>query len=222
MEIKEDVQEIVTPPSDDTVVEPPKSGGDDKDKNFAELRKQLDKANADKAELQRQLAEKRSLDGGEEEEPDEKKTVEQIVFERDQKDAVREWNKKNNVPSDVWEKVKGKVALTGSETKGEILDKIEEAYQALPEVRQAREAKIAKEAREKAMRDFSDDELDLGGGGDVDLGGDTAPRFTTKESAILKMANVTADERKKIDKNANPNEWSTGPNPTRKFFARGG
>jgi hypothetical protein len=54
------------------------------------------------------------------------------------------------------------------------------------------------------MREFQDDELDLGGGGDVDLGGGSEPRFTTKENKWLDGFGVKKEERKKIDKAGNP------------------
>ena len=218
-----DVPEIVPPADEKKPVEGGDSEGDDKNKNFAELRKQLDNERAEKAALLERIKQKeegeRNLGGDAPDDGKNKDTdVVKVIFERDKRDAVKEWGKTHPIAADVWAQVKTKVFLSGNETRSEILEKIDEAYQSLPTVRTEREKRIADEARRKAMSEFNDDELDLGGGGDINLGDGAMPRFTQKEKKILDAMGVTADERKNINKDANPNEWQNGKSPVRKFF----
>jgi hypothetical protein len=220
---KKDVQEIVSPAEEKKPVEGDNSEGDDKNKNFAELRKQLENERAEKATLLEKLKQQeegeRNLGGDASDDGKHKETdVVKVIFERDKRDAVKEWGKTHSVAADVWAQVKTKVSLKGDETRSEIIEKIDEAYQSLPSVRVEREKKIADEARRKAMSEFNDDELDLGSGGDINLGDGAVPRFTPKEKKILDAMGVTADERKNINKDANPNEWQNGKSPVRKFF----
>lgn len=222
---KKDVQDIVPPAEGQKPVEGGSPEGDDKNKNFAELRKQLETERAEKAALLERLKAQdegeRALGGDDPDAGKHKETdVEKVIFERDKRDAVKEWGKTHPVAADVWAQVKTKVSLKGNETRSEILEKIDEAYQSLPTVRTAREKQIADEARRKAMTEFQDDELDMGGGGDINLGDGAMPRFTQKEKKILDAMGVPAEDRKSIDKDANPNEWKTGTSPTRKFFAK--
>lgn len=230
MDIKkdgEDVQEVVTPTKPEGDVDPKDGEGDDKTKNFTELRKQLDEEKRKNAVLLKEKEDraeaKRSLGADEDEdEGDKKPTVEQVVFNRDKKEAVIEWSKTHKgVTPEVWNEIKEKITLKGDETKSEILEKIDQVHDSLPAVRTEREKKIADEARNKAMREFNDDELDLGSGGDIDLGGGTAPQFSPKEKKFLDSFGVSAAERKNIDRNANPNKWTPGKMPTRKFFQPG-
>lgn len=218
----EDVKEIVTPTEDEKVVEPSDSKGDDKAKNFAELRRKLEATEAEKAELARKLAEKeennRSL--GDDEEKDKKPdpTI-KVLFERDLKEATRQWNKANKATAEEWAVIKSKVSLRGDETMSEISDKIDEAYHSLPSVREKREKEIALKARKEAMREFSDDELDSGGaGGDVDLGGGTPTRLNDKTKKWARGLGLTPEEMKDIDEDSDPSDWKIGPSPTRKFF----
>lgn len=220
---KKDVQEIVPPAEEGKGVETKPTDSDDKNKNFAELRKQLETERAEKVALLERLKAQeegeRNLGGEDPDAGKHKETdVEKVIFERDKRDAVKEWGKTHPVAADVWAQVKTKVALKGNETRSEILEKIDEAYQSLPTVRTDREKKIADEARRKAMMEFQDDELDMGGGGDINLGDGAMPRFTPKEKKILDAMGVPAEDRKGIDKDANPNEWKTGKSPVRKFF----
>ncbi len=218
-----DSKVVVQPTGDDVVVEDNNGAGDDKDKNFSELRKQISDKDAIIAAKEAELAALRggsepSLDSDEDDEEEENKgkgkppPVDPLkaVFDRDKREAVRLWHKQNQVTPDVWAKIKSKVVLTGDETVSEIQDKIAEAYKGLPEVQAKREDEIRNEERAKMAREFNDDELDLGGGGsggDYGGGDGGAPRFNTKERGILDAFGVNAEERKGIDKSKDPNEW---------------
>lgn len=213
----------VTPPVDGD-----KGGGDDKDKNFAALRKQIEERDAEIARL-KTLAEGKKDDDDRTLVPDAKKddtegarekAAKKVLFERDMKEATRQWNSKNKVTTEEWASIKKAVQLTGDETQSEIMEKIDKEYQALPTVRERREKELIAKGRREALQQFSDDELDLGTGGDIDLGGSTEPKVNNQERAFLR--NVAGISKKedlaKINKESDPNQWSTGPNPTRKFF----
>lgn len=233
----EDVKDIVDPTtSDDKKVELDSDKGDDKTNNFAALRKQRDDAlaeiarlKAEKGETDFSLKADDDSDADDEDEEDSKKESKdskeesplKIIFDRDVKEATRQWSKKNKVSQDEWNKIRSKVSLTGKETVSEIYDKIDEAYQALPSVREKRDKELIEKGKKLAMRQAQDDELDSFSGGDSgSLGDDSgqSTKVTPTEKKFLSSFGVTADEQKKIDKEANPNEWSEGPSPTRKFF----
>jgi len=208
MEEEKDVKEFVTPTESEEDVETLKDEGDDKSKNFAELRKQLKeaqeerdryKALTEKPEESRTLADKPKIEKPKEEgDP---------LFSRDLKDATYEWNKTNKVSNEEWQAIKSKVSLTGEETRSQILDKITEAYQSLPSIRQKREQDLINKAKQEAMRQMSDDELDIGGGGDVSLGGENTPKIDKKTRMWAKAMGMTDEQIAKVDTNENPNEW---------------
>jgi hypothetical protein len=225
MDEDKDVLEVVTPADETKEVEPKDSEVDDKNKNFAELRKQLEKERQEKADLQRLLEEKKEKDStlnieGDEpgEKPKKADDTLKIVFQRDMKEAVHQWQEKTKVSAEEWAQVKAKVSLKGDETISEIKAKISEAYISLPTVRERREKELIEKGKRMAMSEFSDDELDIGGGGDADFSGDVETHFTARERKFLDSMGVTPEERKKINKNATTNDWQIGQSPTRKFF----
>lgn len=213
--------------SDEDAVESDDDSDSDKDKNFSELRKTKQRLEKENRELRQKLEEEgedRSLDlGGEDqEEKKEQKDPLKAVFERDVRDATREWNKENEATAEEWAQVRKRITLTGEETRSEIYDKIDEVYNTLPDVRKRREKQLIEKGKKEAMGQFQDSELDIGGGGDVDLGEGKSPRFTPKEKAWLDGMNVPKEERKKIDKDADPSEETLGKEATKKFFVPGG
>ncbi len=172
-----------------------------KDKNFAELRKKASTLEKENAELRQKLESNKTIEKDEEKKP-EKADPLKVVFERDLKDVAREWNKKNKVTADEWAELKKRVTLKGDETRGEIQDKIDEAYHSLPGTRAKREKELIEKGKRQAMREFNDEELDTGSGGDVDMGSGNEPRFNSKEKNFLKTFGVTAEEAKQIDKSS--------------------
>jgi hypothetical protein len=237
---KKDVEDVVDPDKKSKSVEDDDNIDDDKNNNLANLRKKLKTTEDELAIAKKQLEEKgsdnRTLGNeGEEEEEDktkvkdkakatEKKPAENealaVVFQRDLKEATRTWNKKNKVTNEEWLDIKKKVALKGDETLSEILEKIDEAHNSLPSVRERREKEIFDKGRKAAMSDIQDDELDMGGsGGDIDLGdGGTERRVTGKTKKFAKAMGLTDKELKEVGEDQNPNEWTPGPQATRKFF----
>ena len=226
MENKNDVEEVITPTNEDEEVETESENGDDKSKNFAELRKQLEKERQEKADLQRQLEEKQDKDStlnieGEDKKEEIKPKADdtlKIIFQRDMKEAVHQWQEKNKVSPEEWSQIKAKVSLKGDETLSEIKAKVDEVYQVLPSIREKRDKELIEKGKRIAMSEFSDEELDIGGGGDSDLGGESEVRFTPKEKKFLDSMGVTPEDRKKIDKDGNSKGWQIGQSPTRKFF----
>lgn len=216
------------PPADTKVVETKGTDGDDKIKNFAELRKKNEIIEKENEELRKRLAAvgdtgERSLEAKDEDDEKESKPKKvdetlKVIFSRDLKEATREWNRGKTVPAEEWNQIKSKVKLTGDETKSEIMDKIDEAYQSLPTVRAKREKALIEKGRKLAMGEFQDEELDMGGGGDIDFGGMVEPSFTTKEKSFMDSMGLSPEERKKINKTSTTKDWETGPAPTRKFF----
>lgn len=195
-----------SPESEEGKSNPEADEGNNKDKNFANLRKKAEDLERENAELRDRLGkeDKRSLV---EEKDDESNDTKKYIFERDIKEATRQWNKKNQISTEEWGQIRKKVSLKGDETESEIYDKIDEAYQTLPSVRDKREKELVEKGRKEAMQSFRDDELDLGSGGDIDTGGGEAPRLTTKEKTWLKAFGVSPEEQKKIDKSGNTAEW---------------
>lgn len=187
----------------------------DKDRNFAELRKrqqELEKENERLRESVRQqdLGSRSLVEKPQEEEERNSSEVHKVIFERDMKKAVKRWSEKNQVTPEEWAHIKKQVSLKGDELDDEIYEKIDTAYNSLPGVRQKREQELVKKAKLEAMREFQDDELDLGGGGDIDLGGGSEPRFTPKEKSWLNAFGVTPEERKSINKqDTSYKEWGT-------------
>jgi len=224
-ENEKDVKDIVNPTAEEGDVVTPSEEGDDKNKNFAELRKQLEEERREKAELKRQLEGKQEKDNilniegdeVEEKKPKADDTL-KIIFQRDMKEAVHQWQSTNKVTPEEWAQIKGKVSLKGDETLSEIKSKISEVHQSLPTVRAKRDKELIEKGKRMAMSEFSDDELDIGGGGDADFGGETETRFTSQEKRFMDSMGVTPEERKKIKKDGTTNEWQVGQSPTRKFF----
>lgn len=179
-----------------------------KDKNFAELRKKAKELEEANKELRAKLEGDRSLEINSKE--DKKNDPLRIVFERDLKDITREWNKKNSISSEEWAELKKRVTFNGDETRGEIHDKITEAYEALPTTKVKKEKELIEKGKRLAMKQFQDNELDIGSGGDVDLGGGgETPRFTAKEQHFLKVFGVSKEEQAKIDKSSNSyQDWT--------------
>lgn len=208
--------------------------GKDKDKNFAELRKkneQLEKDLAEERRLRQEEANKRKLDVKEEDDDedeeedkdkDPKKSKSEIseatrlMFDRDMKKAVRSWNSKNKVTADEWAAIKKRVSLNGDELDSEIEEKIDAAYHSIPSVREKRDKELILKGKKEAMKEFQDEELDLGGGGDGDLGGGDAPRFNSKEKKWLDGFGVNQEARNKIDKSSDDHRNWKVLDPARK------
>lgn len=231
----------VTPGSSDGTdpekgtVETPESGQDDKSKNFAEVRKQLKERDDTIARLEAELeASKgnRTLGKDDEEDPEDKgdkgkkdkqSDAEKVAFQRDMKDAVREWNKGNKVSDAEWAQIQKEVTFKGDEVRSEILEKIQKAYESLPSYKEAREKALREEGRKEAMKQMHDQDLDIGGGGEGggfgSGGGPTG--LTSKEKRWLSAFGVSGDEQKNINRDADTNEWETGKQPVRKPFQAG-
>lgn len=232
-ENKEDVTEDSSnSPKEEAPVEGGEAKGNDKDNNLAALRKSKQTLEEENEKLRIALSQKEesdrslSLGNDDEERKEEKKPVKKDdsdtlgkVFERDMREATYQWNKTNKVSSEEWAKVKSKVQLKGDETVSEIKDKIEEAYQSLPEVRQKRDKELIEKGKKLAMQNFTDEELDNGGGGDIDFGsGESTPRYNAKTRGFARGLGLSEKDLKEIDQDEDPNEWKNGPNPTRKAF----
>lgn len=192
----------------------PEPGQDDKDKNFAELRtkkEQLEKENEDLRKENESL--KKPAD-------DSKKDIQdplKVVFDRDLKEATFQWSEKNKPTADDWAELKKKVTFKGDETLSEIKAKMSEAYETLPSVKQRKEKELIDKGRKQAMREFNDEEMDFGGGGDVDLGGGSnTSQLNSKEKKFLKNFGVTPEEAKKINKDETPNTGWTVLDPAYK------
>lgn len=224
----EEKKDVVVPSSGADEPKKPVDGGegsgDDKLINLAALRKKLDATSAENASLKKALEESkgavdRTLLTEEEKKPKKDDTV-KVLFERDVKEATIQWTKKNKVTNEEWAAIKARVSLKGDETLTEIVDKIDETFNSLPSVRERRETEIAKKAKLETMRQFQDNELDFGGGGDtVDYGNNNGTTIlNSKESKFLKAFGVTPEEQKSINKEKNTNQWEDGKSPTRKFF----
>jgi hypothetical protein len=208
-------------------VEAGASEGNDKDKNFAELRKAKEAAEARAAELERQLAgngegqsKQRTLAAPDEGAGEGKKSDDaSVLFERDMREASYRWSKTNkDVTDQEWQAIQSKVSLKGDETVSEIEDKISEAYEGLPTVREKRDQQLIEKGKKEAMRQFRPDEMDLSGG-DVDLGGGEGQvRHSAKEQAWLRSFGVKPGDAAKIDREADTSGWQEGPQATRKPF----
>ena len=142
----------------------------------------------------------------------------QVIFARDMKEAVHQWNKKNKVSSEEWAQIKSKVSLNGDETVSEIQDKIDEIYQNIPAVREKREKMLIEKGKKIAMSEFQDEEMDIGGGGDVDFGDKTEIRVNTKTKKWAKGLGLSEKEIKEVDDSEEVNQWKAGKQATRKFF----
>ena len=223
-------------------VENESGSGNDKDTNLANLRKQLEEKDVEIERLKAGNGGQGNGSGGDrslnlnegddddeddgdkggkkgKEDDDELSSAEKIAFNRDLQDVARGWNKEHNVSDSEWAEIQKKVTFTGKELRSEILEKINEAHQSLPTVRQQREKALKDEGRKEAMREIQDQELDLGGGGEGDMGeGGGEPRFTPKERRWMDAFGVGDDTRKKINKSKNTNQWEEGKSPRRKFF----
>lgn len=223
---KEDVKDVVDPTNPDSKKVEEEKGGDDKSNNLAALRKKNKELEDENARLKAGEGDKkdssRSLLTEDEEDEEDSKSKKldpiKVVFQRDVKEATHQWNKKNKVSSEEWQQIQKKVSLTGEETLSEISDKIDEAYNSLPSVRERRDKELIEKGKKIAMTQFQDEELDSFGGGDSGNSQGETPKGTAKERKFLSSFGVTPEEQKKIDRSANPNEWTPGPSPVRKFF----
>ena len=212
------------------VVEPKDGDGDDKDKNFANLRKKSSDLETENARLKAELEAAKgspNLDDAKKKDEDNKSGKDDDplvkVFKRDVKEAALQWNQKTKVTPEEWSQIQAKVSLNGDETITEIKSKIDEAYHSLPGTRQKRDRELIEKGKKIGMGQIQDDELDLGGsGGDGEFGGGGSPTtLNPKEKNFLKNFGVTPEEQKKIDKEANANTWDEGKSPSRKFFDGG-
>lgn len=226
----EDVQDVVDPNKSAADVEAGKDKVDDKDKNFAALRTKIESLEKENEELKKGKApiedDKRDLNTGKDDEEDESEDDEddtpdpiKVVFDRDVREATNLWNKKNKVTADEWKQIKAKVSLTGDETVSEIQDKIDEAYASLPEVRKKRDQELIDKGRKQAMSEHTDEELDMGGGGEgYGESRGSEPVLNPKEKKFLNNFGVSKEDQKGIDKSQNTSSWKTGKSATRKAF----
>ena len=229
-ELEKDVEGESSNPADGDKEVDPENPESDKDKNFRALERKRKELEEENERLRIQLEEKKESelnldpeDGGKEspekEEGEKSEDPLAIVFKRDVKEAVRVWAKKTPVSSELWRKIKSKVSLKGDETVSEIQDKIQEAYDSLPEVRQAREAEIAKKAKQEAMNMFQDDELDVGSGGDSEFESKKPIQVNSKTKSFAKHVGGLSDkEISEVDESEDPSQWKIHKTPTRKFF----
>ena len=213
-EIKLDVSGNSSKPADaQDDVENIEGEGDDKTKNFAKLRDikiRLEKESKAKDEEIANLRKALGDNGNQDLKTDNNESNEtlKVIFNRDLKEATLRWTKDNKVSQEDWAKIRDKVTLKGDETLTEITEKITEAYQSLPTVKD----KLIKDAFEKgkreAMRNFRDDELDIGSGGDFDMGssGDE-PVLDNKTKTWAKAFGLTNEEIKNVDMDGNPNKY---------------
>lgn len=231
-EQNKDVKEVVDPALDPNISDD-EGEGDDREENFANLRKKLKDEKEKNAILasENEILKKggdRSLDlGNDDQDPnkgnkpkkDESSETIKIVFARDMKEAVRQFTKKTKVTNEEWQQIKSKVSLKGDETLSEIADKIEEAHQSLPSVIKKREEAAFNKGRQHAMTDFNDEELDFGNGGDIDLGNSGSSKGIDSRSAkFAKNMGLTNEEIKKTDLDADTKEWQQGNSPVKKAF----
>lgn len=177
--IKKDVEGVVIPADGAGTVVIPGEGGDDKNKNFAELRKQV-------AEKDAEIARLTALAGGNggaveeafdlSELPDDKKGGDagalQKVFKRDMKEAILQWTAVNKVTPAQWAIIKKNVRLNGEETLTEIKNAITQAHSNLPDVREAHEKGLIEKGKKIAMEEHFDDEVSIPGGGSGGSGGE--------------------------------------------------
>ncbi len=229
-----DVDGVVNPsPADDGGNTDDGQGGDDKDKNFTNLRAKLKIAEAEKERLAaenealRNGGGDRSLDLDTEpvvvpkakpdQKPDESNEVSAVIFKRDMKEAVLTWNRENKVEPEEWAMIKKGVNLKGDETLSEIKEKIQSAYEALPSVRAKRDQALIDKGRKEAMRDFNDDEMDFGGQGDADMGAIPAVRVSSKARSFAKSMGMSDKDIQSVG-DEDPNQWADGRKPVRKFF----
>lgn len=229
----EDQQDVTENSSDssnpeDDNVEASESEGNDKDKNFAKLRELASAKDLKIAELEAALELKegaRSLNTSDDSEVQEEKPKKatgdntlKLIFDRDMKEATRSWNKTNKVPAEVWNKIKSKIILTGEETTSEIYDKIDEIHSNIPEVRAEKDKELVNKGKKEAMRQFQDSELDYGGGGDVDMDSDAAPRLDSKTKTWAKALGMSDKDMKEVNQDSNPEQWTEGKEAKRAFF----
>jgi hypothetical protein len=222
----EDVKEESSSPAEDSNKDV-NLDESDSDKNFANLREKVKKTEEEKAELlkENELL-KQKVDGGDRtlddsDEEEDKPTAddfEKTLFKRDNKEATRLWNKEHKVSGEIWDKIKSKVSLSGTETQSEIYDKINDAYEGLPEVRKAREDSIKKETQMETIKQFQDSDLDVGSGGDFNAGEPSGFKHDAKSKKFAKgVANLTDKEISEIDPDGDT-DWSLGKDPVRKSF----
>jgi len=145
-------------------------------------------------ELNKLKSEDRNLSSEDKESKD--SGVSRLLFERDMKKAVRRWNNENNVPEDIWKKIKSKSSLKGDEDDEEIYQKISEAYESLPEIKEQRKQELINEGKKQAQKEFSDEEMNLGEGGEP-TDSKTKPRITAKGKRWLEGFGVSEKELEK-------------------------
>lgn len=173
----------------------------DKDKNFAALRERAEKAEREKAEAEAKLEAVTSNAKPNLTADANLTDAQKAVFDRDLRMAIKGWRGKNSVTADEWSSIQKRVVFSGDELPDEIAEKIDAAHAQLPGVRERREKELVEKGRKSAMREFSDEDMDIGGGGDAGMtGGEPETRFTEKENRWLNTFGVKPDDRKNISK----------------------
>lgn len=211
---KKDVPDVVNPPKPDGTVVNPDGGGDDKDKNFAELRRQLKEKEDEIARLKSGKTDDDSkpFELGNLPEPDKKDPANvalRQVFERDLKEATLQWTGANKVTPEQWQEIRKNVRLTGTETLTEIKNAISKEYHALPSVREEREKALKEEGKKEAMNQHFDDETSLPGGGHGGAGGGQGNTRIPKVTRDWgKRLGLTDKELEAVDPEADSNDWA--------------
>lgn len=178
MEEKLDVEDSSSSESDDTDVETEES---DKDKNFGKLRKIKEDLEKENKELKEKGSDAKT-----------------ILFDQNKKKAVRKFGSDNKISDEVWEKIKNKITLKGDEDDEEIYQEIQNVYESLPDVKAQKEKELIEKGRTEGLKGFTEEEMDLGTGGEPPTGEKPPVRLTSKDKKWLDVFGVTEEERKKI------------------------
>lgn len=201
-EEEKDVQEESSTSSEASESQEVEETDDDKEQNFSQLRKKHSEEISERderiAELESQVEkpEERVLSEAEGKEGDTSKTL----FEHDLKKATRKWNRDKKVSASEWKQVQDKVSLAGNEDDDLIYEKITDAYESLPAVKEAREKELIEKGKKEGKAEFTDSEMDIGGGGEIVEGSEKGVKLSPKEEKFLDTFGVTKEERKQINK----------------------
>jgi hypothetical protein len=205
-EIKKDVLDdpSTSPEVDGANVEGETTPENDKDKNFAELRKKSEALEKENKELRERVENGDSArtladDPKPEKKVEKKEDTLGVLFQRDMKEAVIQWNNENKISTEDWATIKSKISLKGDETLSEIKGKINDVYNSIPTVRAEKDKALVEKGRKEAMQQFRDDELDIGSGGDVNLGDGVNHRHNSKTKSWAKGLGMTDKKLADVD-----------------------
>lgn len=199
-EEKEDVQEESSTSSESTESQV-EGTEDDKEQNFSQLRKkhseELSERDERIAELESQVEkpEERVLSEAKEEDG---KDASKTLFEHDLKKATRKWNRDHKVSASEWKQIQDKVSLVGNEDDDLIYERVTDAYESLPAVKEAKKKELIEQGKKEGIAEFTDSEMDIGGGGEVVEGSEKGVKLSQKDEKFLDDFGVTKEERKQI------------------------